>query len=274
MSNANRACPAPPLGWISDATARRWLAALVVLLAAVQLYFLSLTGNGLLYRGDSHSEADAIRAAEAYVNEGLWSHHGLPRMLYGHRFPGDGTIKDHIDESGRVPLRFRASFPPADADPQQWPFTHYPPGSDLILGAEARWFGLDPMWRLRLLPAVLGLLAVVAFFRTLAQTFGCERGLLIAASCAVVPMFNTHMAGFFFQGYGLALLLVQMSLLLRIFWKLERPGWQCHLGFFTLGFLQGWLSFDLFFLVSLLAVPFWLFRRGASATSRCARSSA
>lgn len=251
---------------MSDATARRWMAALFVLLAAAQVCLLSLTGNGLLYMGDTHSEADAIRAAEAYVHDGLGSHHGLPRMLYGHRFPRDGTVLDHVDEHGEVPLHFRASFPPADADPQEWPFTHYPPGSDLILGTEATLFGLDPLWRLRVAPIVFGLLAIVVFFQTLVRTFGAERGLLMAAACAVVPMFSTQMGGFFFQGYAMALLLLQISLLLRIFWSSVPPGWRCYLACFALGFLQGWLSFDLFFVVSLLAIPFWLWRRKAGAT--------
>lgn len=246
-----------------NSTARGLIICVFLFLLLVQAGYLIRTGNGLAPPGlgDTFSEADLIRSAEAYLKDGLGSHHGLPRLEYGKRFYSNGIVCDHLDTNGLVPLKFRQGFPESQADPKNWVYTHYPPGPNLLGGISAHLFGLDRIWLWRLLPISLGFLALAFFFRTLAQAFGADRAGLILAACVVLPMVVFYLPALHFQGYSFELLLLQLSLLIRIFWS--PAGLRSWLGpvFFLLGFMQGWLSFDLFFVVTLLAWPLWLLRR-------------
>lgn len=243
---------------ISDTAARRLLWTVFVLFTLFQVWRLFAIGNGLAT--DAHSEADALRSADAYARDGLWSYHGLPRTLHGALFPTVGTIIDHADASGMVPEKFRVGFPERLAHRDAWVYTHYPPGPNLLCGLWAKICGLERIWVLRLFPLAFGLAAVAYFFQGLVRTLGPARALIIATACAALPMFGEYINGLHYFGYSLALVLVQLALLLEIFLGCRR--WDVWLGavFFTLGFLQGWLSFDQFFVVGLLALPFWWLR--------------
>jgi hypothetical protein len=232
-----------------------------VLLVGFEAGYLWHLGGSLNYLGNPHAEADTLRAAEAYEADGLGAHHGLPRMLYGERFPRDGTVKDHLDGQGRVVEQFRQGFPPEMADRNQWVTTHCPPGADLLNGAMARSFGLDPIWRLRVLPIVVGLAALAFFFRTVAHVWGMERGVLIALSIVVLPMVSLWLPTLHYEGYAFALILVQTSLLLKRLWGAAPYGGWFAGALVLVGFVQGWLSWDHFFVVSLLALPWWILRR-------------
>lgn len=253
--------PYPPL--MRTTATRRLSSCIFLFLLLAQLGYLIRVGNGLPppSLGDTHSEADLLRSSEAYIKDGLSSHWGLPRILHGDMFPTNGTLIDHIGQDGLVPATFRKGFPGSSADPDQWVYTHYPPGPNLLAGTMAHLFGLNHIWFLRLLPISVGLLSLAVFFRTLARTFGTDRAAVITGACVVLPMVTLYMPGLHFQGYSVALLMLQLSFLIQLFWRSEgvRP-WHWAV-LFVLGFLQGWLSFDLFFIVSLGAVPLWLMRR-------------
>lgn len=254
----------PPL--LSDATARRLFVFILAGMIFVQAGCLAWFGNGLSH-WDAYDEADAVRSGEAYAKDGLTSHHGLPRILYGNRFSEIGARSDHIDTNGLVLPKHRIDFPANLSDPQAWVYTHYPPGPNLICGALARVFGPDNIRIWRLFPICLALAAWVIFFKTLVRVFCLDRGVLIFAGCAVLPMSSNYMPGLHFEGYTLTLLLLQLSVLIRWLWL--PAGLRCwHLpAIFFLGFAQGWLSFDHFFIVSFAAFPLWLMRRAEGAES-------
>lgn len=252
----------PPL--MRVATARRALAGVFLFVVVVQIIYWIWIGNGLGKFSDAHSEADALRSAEAYARDGLLSHHGLPRLLYGGRFPDVGTIIDHLDKDGLVKPVFRTGFPDNLANRDDWVYTHYPPGPNWLCGVMARFFGTDQIRFLRLLPMVFGLVATAIFFKTSAGAFGADRAALIAGACAVLPMFHTCMPGLHFEGYSFALLLLQFSLLISPLWNGKQRLWHWP-ALFLFGFAQGWLSFDQFFVVTLLSWPLWLLRRAEGA---------
>ena len=78
------------------------------------------------------------------------------------------------------------------------------------------------------------------------------------SAIAIVPMTSNMMHGLHCQSYAFSLLLIQSGLLLSIFRKKIKLK-ALHLSIlFIIGFLQGWLSFDYFFIVSLSALPFAL----------------
>lgn len=262
-SDASLSCA--PL--FKERTARGLLAGVFVLLVLIQLLYLRWIGNGPGKYSDGFSEAHVVRAAEAYLRDGLWSHHSLPRSLYKYRdhFPGGGMEIDHVRADGTVTPEYRQGFPASMTDPDEWVYTHYPQGPELLCALLAKVIGLDRMWALRLLPLCLGLLAAAVFFKTLGRVFGADRAVLIAAVCVLLPMFNTYMPGLHYEGYSFALLLLQLSLLLRALWEAAGPRTWHWPVLFLFGFLQGWLSFDQFFVVCLLPWPLWLLRRAAGA---------
>ncbi len=236
-------CSAP---LFKESAGRKGLVAVFLFLVVSQGAYLVWIGNGVGKVSDPFSEANALRAAEAYLNDGLSSHHGLPRQTYGHSFPTEGWV---------------VNPPPACTNRDEWVYTHYPEGPNVLLALMGRVVGLEKVWVLRLLPLSLCLLATAVFFWTMAQAWGADRAVLVAAACVLLPMFDTYMPGLHFQGYSWALFLLQLSLLIRIYWTWGLiPRWSGAL-FFLLGFIQGWLSFDQFFVVGLIAWPLWLLRR-------------
>src|ERR1039458_5734750 len=87
--------------------ARRVLIWTFALLVLVQIAYLGWIGNGLSQFTDSFSEANVIRAVDAYLHDGITSHHGLARSIYGNKFPGVGFVISRIDARGQVPAEFR-----------------------------------------------------------------------------------------------------------------------------------------------------------------------
>jgi hypothetical protein len=231
------------------------LTALVVALpAARQARVAWSLGDALSSRADPYSEADAVRSGEGYAARGFTQHHGLPDVLYGGRFPEAGMRTE-----------------PALAGRTSFVYTHYPPGPNWITGVMTRLLGEGQLRRYRLAPLLLGGLALAFFAWSLAVRLGPGRGLLLSV-LSILPRMTTHMMhGLHYQGYAQSLLLVQLGLLSML---LSRPsglgaGGAIALG--TLGFAQGWLSFDHVFLVTFAAVPIWLAtgsRPGAGPGSR------
>jgi len=224
---------------------------------------LAKLGNGLS-PFDIFDEADAVRSAEAYATEGFTMHHGLARLLYGSRFPTQGAVTDHLDTNGLVKPRYLVRYPEHLKDRNEWVYMHYPPGPALWCGVLARCFGLNHIWMWRLVPISLAFVSVIILFRTLASVFGVDRGALITLACAVLPMANTYMPGLYYESYSYSLQLLQLSLLIKCLWG---GGWRWwHLPvLFLLGFVQGCMSFDFFFIVALAVVPLWLMRRAEGA---------
>jgi hypothetical protein len=75
-------------------------------------------------------------------------------------------------------------------------------------------------------------------------------------------MFSTAMHALHYEGYAFALLLAQWALLLDFCRVPPEPLHKKKVAALAaLGFLQGWLSFDYFFLVAFSPVPFWLWQR-------------
>jgi hypothetical protein len=249
---------------MQPSTARRIFIFTLGFMVLTQALLLLKIGNGLS-PFDTFDEADAVRSGEAYAKEGFTSHHGMPRILYGSRFPKDGAVWDHVDTDGFVKPIYRQSFPEGMSNPNEWVYTHYPPGPDLWSGVLARCFGLDQLWRWRLAPISFAFIAVIIFYRTLSRSFGVDRGALITAACAILPLANTYMPGLHFEGYSYTFLLLQLSAMIKILWGKSRF-WH-WLILFLLGFVQGWFSFDLFFVVCFSFAPLWLMRRAEGNSS-------
>src|SRR5438874_9769733 len=114
-------------------SARVLIAATFVTLALVQAFYLVSIDNGLGALCDGFSEANALRAGEAFARDGLTSFHGLPRQLFGRRFPHDGMVIACLQDSHTVKPEYRVGFPAYLTDRDNWVYSHYPPGPDYLL---------------------------------------------------------------------------------------------------------------------------------------------
>ena len=225
---------------VPTARARFFSTAGVVLLTAWLGFGVIREAHGLGDRlspvADPYSESNAIRGALAYLSNGFTAHASLPETTYGGVHPEEGD------------LRWRMGAKHVD--------THYPPGPTWLAAAmmtvcESR----GPLSCLRILPILVGTVGALALGFALVASLGPLCGLVATFAAFSIPLYGNMMLGLHYQGYALALLSVQLAALLRAFAAGRSLKRRDLLLGGSLGFLQGWLSFDYFFLVAFAAVP-------------------
>ncbi|HVC60632.1 MAG TPA: hypothetical protein VND19_09770 [Acetobacteraceae bacterium] len=137
-------------------------------------------------------------------------------------------------------------------------YTHYPPGPEYLLYVAMRLLGPHPISRLRILPLAISWGAAVFFGLSLRRRFGTPVAGLVMLACAALPMFSDADSFLHYDGYAFALLLVEIGICVGR--NEPRPASGASFGtvvgmilpLLLLGFLQGWLSFDYVFLVTLV----------------------
>jgi len=178
---------------------------------------------------DPYSEANVLREVRNFLEHGLTVHYGLGTVYYPGMYPTDGFAADPD-----VSL-FGVSA--------EGVYTHYPPGPEYILYAATKLLGSEPVSRLRLVPVLLGLAAMVFFGLAVRRRFGAAIGWLVMTACMITPTVTDEFVSLHSQGYAFALLLLEIGLAIGV------NAWAAP--FVLIGFLQGWLSFDYVFLVTL-----------------------
>jgi len=177
---------------------------------------------------DRFSEANALRELHNFLDHGLRHDHGLGNVYYPGMYPSDGSEAEPAD--------MRHGVTPDGV------YTHYPPGPEYLLYAAAKLFGPEPVSRLRLLPIAIGWAATLFLGFAIRRRFGELAGFLVMAACAVTPSVTDGFIGLHYQGYALAMLMVELGV------AIGSGRWLTP--FALLGFVQGWLSFDYVFLVT------------------------
>ena len=208
---------------------------LTALIVAGPIGEAATLGNRLSPVADPYSESNALRGALAYLQKGWTANAGLPDTTFGGLYPEIGHYRrykgqTHID-------------------------THYPPGPTWTTAAMMLACGPRPQSCLRALPIAVSALGAFVLAFALIVTLGAARGLIASVAAFAVPLYSNMMLGLHYQGYALALLSIQLGALLLLFSSTRALRTRDLLLVAGLGFLQGWLSFDYFFLVTLAAVP-------------------
>ncbi len=210
-----------------------------------QIYTIQSIGYGLSPIADSYSESNALRAGLSYSERGFSYGSGLPFIFYKGAFPGKGVLEGISPEESRGSLKLI-----------DMPYTHYPPGPDLLVGVSTSIFGPENIPAMRLIPLMIGIIALIFLWRTLAQwksEFFAFVSIFIMFS---FWGFHNFFHGLHYQSLALSLLLLSTSVLLR-----ELSFYKKLALLFLLSFLQGWLSFDYCFLVTALPFAIELIRR-------------
>jgi len=211
-----------------------WLAAfLLVCSAGIIRHAVAVYSWGnRLDSVDTYSESNTVREVQGFLDQGLWANRGLGNVLYGGAYPTEGFVG--------YPEQLEGHVAPGGV------YTHYPPGPEYLLYAVAKIFGLDPLSRLRALPLLISLSAVLYVGLRLRSRFGAGVAWVVMVGCLLLPIFSNASAQLHYIGYATAFLLIEIGLCLGRN-SLVTP-------FLLLGFIQGWLSFDYFFLVALAPI--------------------
>ncbi len=228
--------------------ARALIVLIILILAGRGIYDSLRYSRQLSFIADPFSEANALRAGEGYSKNGFLSNSGLPDLCYGDQFPNRGAWR--IEE---FPKQFSFSSLKDDCV-----YTHYPPGPDLLAGLLTEICGVGNLGCFRLFPTTIGIFSLALFAWMLSSALGHVKSSVMMVAIAIVPMTSNMMHGLHYQSYAFSLLLIQLGLLLNIFKKKSKLNVIHLFILFLIGFFQGWLSFDYFFLVGLSALPFAL----------------
>src|SRR5258706_14396276 len=199
-------------------------------------------GNDLLTdSGDAYSEANDVRAGESYADQGLTSNVGLPEISYGTKFEYQGGKHDNLLCESSI----------------KCVYLHYPPGPELAMGAMTRVFGKGHLFAYRVVPLVVGLLALCALGAALIQSIGPFRAAVVMWLLGKVPMTSNMMHVFTTHSWSQAFFLLEVAALLV---ALSRPTTRNrHLWAVGLAaFCEGWTAFDYVFLVALSPLAVFL----------------
>ena len=179
--------------------------------------------------GDGYSEVNAVKGAQAFRMKGIFSDYGLPDHCYA--------------ESGGK---------------NTCVYTHYPPGPEYIVYLSSFLVGNFNWFHLRMIPLVLNfLLLIIALLLFLGQ-FRPIQVLLFFILLGLHPFFWRFWHNMHYQGYAFYLLLVSFGVVLYSDKKFKAA----LVSLFAISFLQGFLSFDYFFLTTLAPVTFYSFIKG------------
>lgn len=220
-------------------------------LTAQQWISINKIGNNLSF-ADPWTEADTIRSAEAFATYGFSRNSGLPDIAFGHQFPDKGTkkiLKDSTQKQSWAEGTLRVRVDNYQVSHESFVYTHYPPGPHWIAGISAKIFGVNSIKSFRFAPILIGLASIAYFSWQVFKFIGAIKGALALLFFTSIPMFLNMMHGLSYQGYALALLLLEIGICLKVFIRKDLNFFDLLL-FFFISHLQGWMSFDYFFLVS------------------------
>jgi hypothetical protein len=225
---------------------------LICALAVEQWLTIVALDDGLSATADSWTEADTVRAAASYAENGFAANAGLPDLCYGDQFPEQGT-KKLLRINSAIHERWTAGTLAGRKDApnsERFIYTHYPPGPHLLAGFMTRLFGPDNISLYRILPVSIMLCALSFLAWEMSRQHGAVAAASLLLALVLVPMTRNMMHGLSYQGYALALLVLELGLCLRLF-RMQRFAAASMLAFAAVGFAQGCLGFDYVFLVAL-----------------------
>lgn len=206
-----------------------------LLLLGVQISLLKDISNKTSPLADGYSESNAIRAGASYNDLGFLKNAGLPDICYGTLFQEIGSKK------GR----------------ESCVYTHYPPLPDISVGIMSVICGNGNTDCFRALPVTFNILLYLVAFLLIFMIFEIKVGTGVVIFLMIPKTFHFMVHGLHYQGYALSILLLQVTFSLYIL-KNDKVSSKSFIGIGLFSFIQGWLSFDYFFLSSFFALPLLL----------------
>lgn len=187
-------------------------------------------------RADGFSEANSLRGSLYLKEKGLFYNAGLPNLGHGEIYPKHGRSIE-IDDI----------------------YTHYPPGPEYVL----YFYRLltNDIFTFRLINIFLCFIIMTFFLNELFSILNKTKSALIPLiSLSVVPIFYNTMHGLHQTTYCFYLNILIISLVF-LFLRGKLSIKKLYTASFLISFLQGWMTFDYFFLVTFGTAPFLLLFR-------------
>lgn len=232
---------------------------LIIILIGYKGIMASLTTTELF---DAH-EKFYQTSAKGYIEKGFFSNFGLPDYYYGFYLekitPEIKKIIDEIGYTGDLADSRSLTIAGKKYGYNGPVYTHTPPGAHLLVGVFTKFCGIGNVRCLRLSSATFSLLAFAFFAVMLWFSFSPLRAAILVSSVAVIPMTSYMMHTLHYFNYAFSLFLIQLGLLLYVFKKKIKFSKFNLTVLFFLGFIQGWISYEYFFLVCFSAFPLALF---------------
>jgi hypothetical protein len=195
---------------------------------------------------DGYSEANTVRGAYYYAQEGFSKAAGLPDLCYSKLHDGSGFRGKNKGECKRNP-------------DGSYIYTHYPPGSEYLATPLMKIFG-PKMFLLRTQPILFNFSVAIIFFSFIFTILPVGHAFIASLVLLFPPMFHNYWHGLHHQGYAFSLLLLQI-VTLSYFWSHKSKKIFFYLLLAFLGFVQGWMTFDYAFLATFFTLPaFFYFR--------------
>ena len=261
-----------------------YLCLLIVVPTAVfilDLRYARSLGSGVSATADPYDEPNVVRAGINYRLDGFFRNGGLPNLGGGY-LVGQGTCPvASLDEAREQLIRAGGSEWSGRSDAEvieeyqkltkrvvviqalesaECPvevYTHYPPGTHIIAGVFFHFLGVDQLWRLRVLPLSLTFASLIWLVWEFRLRFGGPLAAIAGAAIAMSGALRLFSHSLYYHGYASALLLMQIAAVLMALRRWESAATR-RLAVVVVGvfaFVQGWLSFDFMFLVTLAALP-------------------
>lgn len=204
----------------------------LTLLIVKELVYIQTFRDNVSPIADGYSEANAIRGAINFHENGFLPTSGLP--LFNHP-----TILTEIGNSKDTTA-----------------YTHYPPGPEYVNWFWMLFFGKGQFNLTRYVHMVLSFLIGFYFLQFFFNFVGGGlRGLVLGLLLCLPPMYSNYMHGLHYQ--QLAFLILQIQIVVTLLYFKKNKALYLF-GLLIMGFLQGWLSFDFAFLASLHAIPLFI----------------
>ncbi|KAF0218748.1 MAG: hypothetical protein FD174_2531 [Geobacteraceae bacterium] len=213
-----------------------FISVLIGIVTTFEFRLLEALSDNLCQTSDPFSEANSIRGSEYLLEKGFFHTYGLADIAYGNKFPDNGVKKNPA----------RPSI-----------YTHYPPGPEWLGYLNFKLLGHGSIHKLRYTPMLLSLVALSIFGYLIFLVEGLYVSVVMTTLVCLVPTYWKMVLALHYHGNALSLLLIMFALLAYAV-KDGKYGWGVRSLLLVLGFMQGWLSFDYFFLVALLPIPFLL----------------
>lgn len=219
---------------------RAFILLIIIGLAALGIY-RSLAYSKVINLLEETQEILVINAAYNYLENGLSSNYGLP------------------DNSGYKAYEFQQALTDPDYSLQssETPriYTHSPPSQYWLGWVLVKICGKDNLGCMRLYSTATGIIGLSFFALMLILSLSPFKSSALFFSVAILPMTTNMMPIFTHTNWGFSLFITQLGYLLYFF-KKKTPlrAWNSIL-LFTLGFIQGWFTFEYFFLICLSPLP-------------------
>lgn len=176
---------------------------------------------------DGYSEGNSLRGSLYFKEQGLLKTSGLPDFHYSNLYPKYGEYQEN----------------------SKYIYTHYPPGPEYTLLIMRFIFGDHSTLEYRIFSIILSSILAFFFLNTLMTVLNNKFSIIPALLIIITPMFTNTMHGLHQTTYCFYLNLFYLgSLFLYIDGRVKLK--QLAFISFIISFIQGWMTFDYFFLLA------------------------